>query len=172
MNFSSLLDLYIEQLKDLHSAETQLTEALPRMAKAATAPELKTAFTAHLKETEEQRLRLNQIGENLGESLDGHMSTAMKCLIEEGAEWMKRDADPEVMDAGLIAAAQRVKHYEMAGYGTVHNFSELLDEEEAAELLAETLKEEEAADAKLTALAQSINVEAKGWRLGARFPTH
>ena len=86
----------------------------------------------------------------------------MKGLIEKGAEWMKRDADPEVMDAGLIAAAQRVEHYEMAGYGTAHNFSELLGDEEAAELLAETLEEEEEADAKLTALAQSINVEAKG----------
>ena len=161
MNFSSLQDLYIEQLKDLHSAETQLTKALPKMAEAANAPELKTAFTAHLKETEEQLLRLNQIGENLGESLDDHTCAAMKGLIEEGAEWMEEDAEPDVMDAGLIAAAQRVEHYEIAGYGTVHNFAELLGEEEAAELLAETLEEEEAADAKLTALAQSINVEAK-----------
>jgi len=161
MNFSSLQDLYIEQLKDLHSAETQLTKALPKMAEAANAPELKTAFTAHLKETEEQLLRLNQIGENLGESLDDHTCAAMKGLIEEGAEWMEEDAEPDVMDAGLIAAAQRVEQYEIAGYGTVHNFAELLGEEEAAELLAETLEEEEAADAKLTALAQSINVEAK-----------
>jgi ferritin-like metal-binding protein YciE len=161
MKFSSLQDLYIEQLKDLHSAETQLTKALPKMAEAATTPELKTAFTAHLKETEEQLVRLNQIGESLGESLDDHTCAAMKGLIEEGAEWMEEDAEPDVKDAGLIAAAQRVEHYEMAGYGTAHNFSELLDEEEAAELLAETLEEEEAADAKLTALAQSINVEAK-----------
>jgi ferritin-like metal-binding protein YciE len=131
------------------------------MAEAANAPELKTAFTAHLKETEEQLLRLNQIGENLGESLDDHTCAAMKGLIEEGAEWMEQDAEPDVMDAGLIAAAQLVEHYEIAGYGTVHNFAELLGEEEAAELLAETLEEEEAADAKLTALAQSINVEAK-----------
>jgi ferritin-like metal-binding protein YciE len=161
MKFASLQDLYIEQLKDLHSAETQLTKALPKMAEAATTPELKTAFTAHLKETGEQLLRLNQIGEGLGESLDGHTCAAMKGLIEEGAEWIKRDADPEVKDAGLIAAAQRLEHYEMAGYGTVHNFAGLLGEEEAAELLAETLGEEEEADAKLTALAESINVEAK-----------
>jgi ferritin-like metal-binding protein YciE len=161
MKFSSLQDLYIEQLKDLHSAETQLTKALPKMAKAATAPELRTAFTAHLKETEEQLLRLNQIGENLGESLDDHTCAAMKGLIEQGAEWMEEDAEPDVKDAGLIAAAQRAEHYEFAGYGTVHNFAELLGEEEADELLAETLEEEEAADAKLTALAQSINVEAK-----------
>lgn len=161
MKFSSLQDLYIEQLKDLHGAETQLTKALPKMAEAATTPELKTAFTIHLKETKEQLLRLNQIGESLGESLDGHKCAAMKGLIEEAAEWMKRDADPEVMDAGLIAAAQRLEHYEIAGYATVHNFAELLGEEEAAELLAETLGEEEEADAKLTDLAQSINVDAK-----------
>jgi len=85
----------------------------------------------------------------------------MKGLIEEGSEWMKEDASPEVMDAGLIAAAQRVEHYEMAGYGTVHNFSELLGEKEAAGLLAQTLKEEKAADKELTALAKSIDVEAK-----------
>jgi ferritin-like metal-binding protein YciE len=161
MKFSSLQDLYIEQLKDLHSAETQLTKALPKMAEAATAPELKSAFTEHLKQTKEQLLRLNQIGEKLGKSLSGHTCAAMKGLIEEGAEWIEEDAEAEVMDAGLIAAAQRVEHYEIAGYGTVRNFSELLGEEEAAELLAETLEEEKVTDEKLTTLAQSINVEAK-----------
>jgi ferritin-like metal-binding protein YciE len=161
MKFSSLHDLYIEQLKDLHSAETQLTKALPKMAKAANTPKLKSAFTAHLEETKEQLERLNQIGEKLGKSLKGHTCAAMKGLIEEGSAWMEEDAAPEVMDAGLIAAAQRVEHYEMAGYGTVHNFSELLGEDEAAELLAETLHEEKAADEKLTTLAKSINVEAK-----------
>jgi ferritin-like metal-binding protein YciE len=161
MKFSSLHDLYIEQLKDLHSAETQLTKALPKMAKAATSPELKSAFTKHLEETKEQLVRLNQIAEKLNKPLTGHTCAAMKGLIEEGSEWMEEDAEPEVMDAGLIAAAQRVEHYEMAGYGTVHNFAELLEEEEAAELLSETLEEEEAADEKLTTLAKSINVEAK-----------
>ena len=161
MKFSSLQDLYIEQLKDLHSAETQLTKALPKMAKAANTPELKSAFTAHLEETKEHLVRLDQIGEKLDQSLGEQTCAAMKGLIEEGAEWMEEDAEPEVMDAGLIAAAQRVEHYEIAGYGTVHNFAELLGEEEAAELLAETLEEEEAADEKLTSLAQSINVEAK-----------
>ena len=160
MKFSSLHDLYIEQLKDLHSAESQLTKALPKMAKAATNPELKAAFTEHLEETKGQLARLNQIGEKLGKPLSGHTCAAMKGLIEEGSEWMKEDAEPEVMDAGLIAAAQRVEHYEMAGYGTVHNFAELLEDEAAAELLAETLEEEEAADEKLTTLAKSINVEA------------
>ena len=143
MKFSSLQDLYIEQLKDLHSAETQLTKALPKMAEAATDPELKSAFTEHLEQTKQQLLRLNQIGEKLGKSLGGHTCAAMKGLIEESAEWMEEDA-------GLIAAAQRVEHYEIAGYGTVHTFSELLGEEEAAELLAETLDEEVDADEKLT----------------------
>jgi ferritin-like metal-binding protein YciE len=161
MKFSSLHDLYIEQLKDLHSAETQLTKALPKMAEAAITPELKSAFTAHLEQTKEQLVRLNQIGEKLGKSLKGHTCAAMKGLIEEGSEWMEEDAAPEVMDAGLIAAAQRVEHYEIAGYGTVHTFSEILGEDEATELLAETLQEEKAADEKLTTLAKSINVEAK-----------
>lgn len=161
MKFKSLRDLYVEQLKDLHSAETQLTKALPKMAKAASNPDLKSAFTEHLEETKEQLERLNQIGEKLKKPLSGHTCTAMKGLIEEGSEWMEEDAEPEVMDAGLIAAAQRVEHYEIAGYGTVHNFAELLGEEDAAELLAETLEEEEAADEKLTTLARSINVEAK-----------
>jgi ferritin-like metal-binding protein YciE len=161
MKFSSLNDLYLEQLKDLHSAETQLTKALPKMAKAANSPELKAAFTEHLEQTKEQLVRLNQIGEKLGKSLTGHACAAMKGLIEEGSEWMEEDAEPEVMDAGLIAAGQRVEHYEMAGYGTVHNFAELLGDEDSAELLAETLKEQKTADKKLTSLAKAINVEAK-----------
>jgi ferritin-like metal-binding protein YciE len=131
------------------------------MAKAANSPELKAAFTEHLEQTKEQLVRLNQIGEKLGKSLTGHTCAAMKGLIEEGSEWMEEDAEPEVMDAGLIAAGQRVEHYEMAGYGTVHNFAELLGDEDSAELLAETLKEEKTADKKLTSLAKAINVEAK-----------
>src|ERR1700748_1142741 len=161
MKFASLNDLYIEQLKDLHSAETQLIKALPKMAKAAKSPELKAAFTEHLEETKEQLERLNQISEKLGKRLTGHTCAAMKGLIEEGSEWMEEDAEPGVMDAGLIASAQRVEHYEMAGYGTVHNFAQLLGEDKAAKLLAETLQEEGAADKKLTALAKAINVEAK-----------
>ncbi len=161
MKFATLNDLYLEQLKDLHSAETQLIKALPKMAKAASSPELKAAFTAHLEETKEQLERLDQISEKLGKKLTGHTCAAMKGLIEEGSEWMEEDAEPEVMDAGLIAAAQRVEHYEMAGYGTVHNFAQLLGEDEAAKLLAETLQEEGAADKKLTTLAKAINVEAK-----------
>jgi ferritin-like metal-binding protein YciE len=120
------------------------------MAEAANTPAMKSAFTAHLEETKGQLMRLNQFGGKLGKSLKGHTCAAMKGLIEEGVE-------PEVM----VAAAQRAEHYEMAGYGTVHNFAELLGEEEAVELLAETLGQEEAADEKLTTLAKSINVEAK-----------
>ena len=140
MKFSSLHDLYLEQLKDLHSAETQLITALPKMANAATTPQLKSAFTAHLKETKEQLVRLNKISTKLGQPFTGHTCAAMKGLIEEGSEWMEEDATQEVMDAGLIAAAQRLEHYEMAGYCTVHNFSELLGEKEAAKLLAELYK--------------------------------
>ena len=161
MKFLSLRDLYLVQLKDLHSAETQLLTALPKMAKAATTPQLKSAFTAHLTETKQQLVRLNKISTKLGKPFTGHTCTAMKGLIEEGNEWMEQDASPQVMDAGLIASAQRVEHYEMAGYGTVHNFSELLGEKEAAGLLADTLQEEKAADKHLTALAKSIDVEAK-----------
>ena len=161
MKFSSLHDLYLVQLKDLHSAETQLVTAWPKMAHAATTPQLKSAFTTHLKETKEQLVRLNKISTKLGKPFTGHTCAAMKGLIEEGSEWMQEDASPQVMDAGLIAAAQRVEHYKMAGYSTVHNFSELLGEKEAAGLLAETLQEEKAADKQLTVLAKSIDVVAK-----------
>ena len=135
--------LFEHQLQDTYYAESAITKALPKMIKAAHSDDLKEAFEKHLEQTKEQLLRLNQIGEKLGKSLGGHTCAAMKGLIEEGAEWMEEDAEPEVMDAGLIAAAQRVEHYEIAGYGTVHNFAELLGEEAAAELLAETLEEEE-----------------------------
>ncbi|MFY9986635.1 MAG: ferritin-like domain-containing protein [Chthoniobacterales bacterium] len=161
MKFSSLHDLYLEQLKDLHSAETQLITVWPKMAKVATKPELKSAFTTHLTQTKEQLVRLNKISTKLGKPFTGHTCAAMKGLIEEGNEWMEENAAPEVMDAGLIAAAQRVEHYEMAGYGTVHNFSQLLGEKEATGLLAETLQEAEAANKQLKVLAKSIDVEAK-----------
>ena len=161
MKFSSLHDLYLEQLKDLHSAETQLITVWPKMAKVATKPELKSAFTTHLTQTKEQLVRLNKISTKLGKPFTGHTCAAMKGLIEEGNEWMEENAAPEVMDAGLIAAAQRVEHYEMAGYGTVHNFSQLLGEKEATGLLAETLQEAKAANKQLKVLAKSIDVEAK-----------
>jgi ferritin-like metal-binding protein YciE len=124
-------------------------------------PQSKSAFTAHLKETKGQLVRLNRITTKLGKPFTGHTCAAMKGLIEEGSEWVPKNAAPQVMDAALIAAAQRVDHYEMAEYGTVHNSSELLGEKEAARLLAETLQEEKAANKQLTALTKSIDVEAK-----------
>jgi len=154
MKFASLNDLYLQQLKDLHSAESQLIKALPKMAKAARNPDLRNAFIEHLE-------RLKQVAEKLGKRLAGHTCAAMKGLIEEGSEWIGEDAAAEVMDAGIIAAAQRVEHYEMAGYGTVQTFAKLLGEKEAAELFTLTLNEEKAADKKLSLLAKSINVKAK-----------
>jgi ferritin-like metal-binding protein YciE len=157
-NLDKLLE---DQLKDLYSAENQLIKALPKMAKAASAPKLAKAFTDHLEETKGQIERLETIFKALDASPKGKKCKAMEGLIEEGAELMEEDAEPAVMDAGLIAAAQRVEHYEMAGYGCVRTFARLLGEEEAAGLLQETLDEEGAADKKLTTLAQTvINVEA------------
>ena len=150
-------DLYLQQLKDLHSAESQLIKALPKMAKAARNPDLKKAFIEHLEQTKEHLERLKQVAEKLGKRLTGHTCAAMKGLIEEGSEWIAEEAAAEVMDAGIIAAAQRVEHYEMAGYGTVQTFAKLLGEKEAAELFTLTLNEEKAADKKLSLLAKSIN---------------
>ena len=161
MKFASLNDLYLQQLKDLHSAESQLIKALPKMAKAARNPDLRNAFIEHLEQTKGHLERLKQVAEKLGKRLAGHTCAAMKGLIEEGSEWIGEEAAAEVMDAGIIAAAQRVEHYEMAGYGTVQTFAKLLGEKEAAELFTLTLNEEKAADKKLSLLAKSINVKAK-----------
>jgi ferritin-like metal-binding protein YciE len=161
MKLESLHDLYVEELKDLYSAENQLLTALPKMAKAASAPELEAAFTGHLEETRGHVERLDRIFKTLGASPKGKKCKAMEGLIEEGKEVMEEDAEPAVMDAALIAAGQRVEHYEMAGYGCVRTFARLLGEEDAADLLQETLDEEGAADKKLTELAETvINVEA------------
>jgi ferritin-like metal-binding protein YciE len=161
MKMRSIHDLYVDELKDLYNAEHQLLKALPKMAKAASAPELAEAFTAHLEETKGQIERLEKIFKKLDATPKGKKCKAMEGLIEEGKELMEEDADPAVMDAGLIAAGQRVEHYEMAGYGCVRTFAKLLGYTEAATLLQETLNEEGAADKKLTKLAESvINVEA------------
>jgi ferritin-like metal-binding protein YciE len=156
MQMESLQDLFIDQLKDLYNAENQLVKALPKMAKASTSPELKTAFEGHLQETKGHVERLERIFDQLGTSPGGKTCKAMKGLIEEGSEMMDEDAEPEIMDAGLIAAAQRVEHYEMAGYGVVRTFAKLLGNEDAARLLQETLEEEGAADKKLTQVAERI----------------
>ncbi len=162
MSLDSLQDLYLNELKDLYNAENQLLKALPRMAKAATAPELKAAFTEHLEVTRKQVERLEQIFAELGANPKGKKCKAMEGLIEEGKEILGEDGAPSVIDAALIAAAQRVEHYEMAGYGCVRTFANLLGYEEAAALLQETLDEEGEADKKLTELAETIiNVEAE-----------
>jgi ferritin-like metal-binding protein YciE len=155
-------DLYVQQLRDLYSAETQLVEALPMMADAATHVELKRAFQDHLAVTKRQQQRLEQLFQRLGQDPGGHTCQAMKGLIKEGNEIIGADADPAVRDAGLIAAAQRVEHYEMAGYGTVRTFAERLGRTDDARLLQETLDEEGDADKLLTQIAeQVVNVDAE-----------
>jgi ferritin-like metal-binding protein YciE len=160
MEIDSLRKLYVEELKDLYSAEKQILQALPRMAKKASNPQLKAGFEEHLRQTEEQVKRLDRIFEGLGKSPRGKKCKGMEGLIEEGKEVMQEDMDEETRDAALIAAAQKVEHYEMAGYGTVRTYAQLLGENEAARLLQQTLDEEGATDKKLTALAEAINVEA------------
>ena len=161
MEIDSLQKLYVEELKDLHSAERQIIQALPKMIKKASHPELKSAFEEHLEITKQQLARLDQIFERLGKKATGKKCKAMEGLIEEGKEVMEEDMEPDVMDAALISAAQRVEHYEMAGYGTVRTWANLLGEREAEKLLQKTLDEEGDADKKLTQLAESaINVEA------------
>jgi ferritin-like metal-binding protein YciE len=161
MKLETLHDLYVDELKDLYNAENQLVKALPKMAKAASDPQLAKAFTDHLAETEGQVQRLEKIFKQLDVSPKGKTCKAMEGLLKEGKEVMAEEADPTVMDAALIAAAQRVEHYEMAGYGCVRTFARLLGDEQAADLLQATLDEEGAADKKLTKLAETvINVEA------------
>jgi ferritin-like metal-binding protein YciE len=161
MKLESLRDLYVDELKDLYSAENQLLKALPKMAKAASSAALRSGFEGHLEETKGQVVRLETIFKELDASPKGKKCKAMEGLIEEGKEVMEEDAEPAVMDAALIAAAQRVEHYEMAGYGTVRTYAQLLGFERAAKLLQQTLEEEGAADKKLTKLAQRINVDAE-----------
>ena len=161
MHLSTLKDLYIHELKDLYSVEKQLIAALPKMAKAAHNEKLQTGFREHLEQTKEHASRLEKILSQHGASTRGKKCKGMEGIIAEGAEMIEEEADPEVKDAGLIGAAQRVEHYEMAGYGTVKAYAELLEDKEGMNLLAETLKEEEQADAKLTSLAKtSLNVAA------------
>ena len=161
MKLASLRDLLVEQLQDLYDAENRITKALPKMAKAATAPELKAAFEKHLAETEGHVSRLEEVFGHLGEKARKKTCKAMQGLVEEGEETIKEDAEPEVKDAALIAAAQRVEHYEMAAYGTVSAYAKLLNEKAILKLLRATLAEEKATDEALTELAEStINVEA------------
>jgi ferritin-like metal-binding protein YciE len=160
MEIDSLRKLYVEELKDLYSAEKQILQALPRMAKKASNPELKSGFEEHARQTEVHVQRLEQIFEALGKSPRGKKCKGMEGLLEEGKEVMQEEMDDETRDAALIAAAQRVEHYEMAGYGTVRTYAQLLGEKDAAKVLQTTLDEEGMTDKKLTQLAESINVEA------------
>lgn len=161
MKLDNLRKLYIEELRDLYNAETQLVKALPKMAKGASSAELKQAFEDHLEETEGHVERLEEIFEGLDENPKGKTCKAMKGLVEEGSEMLEEEGEESVLDAGIIAAAQKVEHYEIASYGTVRTWADLLGEKEAVKLLQETLDEEGAADEKLNELAQEmVNPEA------------
>ena len=162
MKLESLKDLYLEQLRDLYSAETQLVEALPKMAEAASLPALRKGFEDHLRQTEGHVQRLEKIFTSLDEDPDGQTCNGMKGLIKEGSEMAKAKGEPEARDAGLIAAAQRVEHYEIAGYGTVCTYAEMLGHADHKKLLGQTLEEEKATDEKLTQLAVTkVNASAQ-----------
>jgi len=162
MKLKTLHDLFVDELKDLYNAENQILKALPKMAKAASSEELRQGFEEHLEQTHGHVERLEQIFEQLGARAKGKKCVAMEGLIDEGKELMSEDAEPSVMDAALIAAAQKVEHYEMAGYGTVRAWAEQLGLHEAANLLQQTLDEEKETDEKLTQLAESmVNQEAE-----------
>jgi len=161
MKLENLKDLFIHELKDLHSAEKQITKALPKMAKAAANEELATAFRKHLDQTHEHVWRLEKTLGRYGESLRGPKCKGMEGLLKEGAEMIETDAEDEVRDAGLISTAQRVEHYEIAAYGCARTYAELLGDEEGVSLLKGTLNEEKETDEKLTDLARSINIDAE-----------
>ena len=162
MKLATLQDLYIEELKDLYSAETQILKALPKMAKAAESPELRSAFEEHEHQTREQVRRLEQIFDKLDTDAKGKVCKGMQGLLAEGDEYLEEQPEPRVMDAGLISIAQRVEHYEMAGYGSVRTYARELGLTEQVKLLQQTLDEEAMADQKLTELAeQGINARAE-----------
>jgi len=161
MDLNSLKDLFIDELRDLYDAEDQITEALPKLIAKAKNPELKSALEEHLEVTRGQVKRLEQIFNRLGEKPTGESCKGMKGLIKEGDDMSSRDGDGSVIDAAIISSAQRVEHYEIAGYGTVRTYAELLGEQEFANLLQQTLDEEKEADQKLNEIARTINVQAK-----------
>lgn len=153
MALNTLQDLFVDELKDVYSAEKQILQALPKMAKAAGSPDLRRAFETHRRQTENQVARLDTIFEQLGASPRGKKCKGMEGLLEEGSERVEDEGEEAVIDAGLIAAAQRVEHYEIAAYGCLQTYATLLGQEKAATLLEETLQEEEAADQLLSKLA-------------------
>ena len=161
MKLDTLQKLYTEELRDLYNAENQLLKALPKMAKAASSEELKDAFEKHLEQTKGHVERLEQVFKELDERPKGKTCRAMKGLIQEGSEILEQDGDESVRDAGIIVAAQKVEHYEIAGYGSARTFAHLLGQNKAAELLQATLDEESETNELLTRLAESIiNPEA------------
>lgn len=163
MKLDTLQQLYTDELRDLYNAENQLLKALPKMAKAASSEELKEAFEKHMEQTKSHVERLEEVFEELGEKPKGKTCRAMKGLIEEGLEILERDGDESVIDAGIIVAAQKVEHYEIAGYGSVRTFAHLIGQNKAAELLQTTLDEESETNELLNRLAESVvNPEALG----------
>jgi ferritin-like metal-binding protein YciE len=160
MSVSTMEDLLIDELKDIYSAEKQITRALPKMAKATTSPELRQAFESHLEETQGQIDRLDKVFEILGRSARGKTCHGMQGVLEEGSEVIEDTKKSPVRDAALISAAQRVEHYEMAAYGCVREYARLLGQNEIVQLLEQTLEEEKAADEKLSSLSESVNSEA------------
>ena len=161
MEHNALMELYVDELKDLYDAESRLVKALPKVAKAATSEKLRSAVEGHLEQTKSHVDRLKEIFDNLGEKASGKKCAGMMGILKEGEELMDEDYEGEVMDAALISAAQRVEHYEIAAYGCVRAWAGLLGENEASSLLEKTLEEEKETDEKLTQLAEEINVQAK-----------
>ena len=161
MSVDTLQELFIDELKDLYSAERQIVRALPKLAKAVSTPELKEALLSHLEETKGHVARLEQIGEIVAKKLTGKTCAGMKGVLEEGSEVLEEVDEGNVRDAALIGASQRVEHYEMAGYGTARDFAKLLGLKEVVGLLEQTLEEEKAADRKLTSISKGVNNQAK-----------
>jgi len=163
---NSLRELFVKELQDLYDAENQLIKALPKMAEASNSEELRNGFEEHLEQTKGHAQRLETIFESLGEDAKGEKCRGMEGLIKEGGKVMDEEMPEPVKDAALIAAAQRVEHYEIAGYGTVRTFAELLGEDEAVSLLEQTLEEEKETDEKLTEMSETINEEAESEEAG------
>ncbi|SMB96040.1 Ferritin-like metal-binding protein YciE [Deinococcus hopiensis KR-140] len=160
MQMQDLQDLYIHKLKDIYSAEQQALQAMQQSVTAVQTPELKQGITLHIQQTEGQIERLEQIFQKLGEQPGGVTCEGMKGLVEEAQKLLQENASPEVLEAGLIAAQQAIEHYEIAGYGTARTYAQLLGDQDAVQLLEQTLEEEKLTDEKLTQVAQQINVEA------------
>jgi ferritin-like metal-binding protein YciE len=156
----NLKSVFVDELRDIYNSEQQLIKALPKMAKAATSEALRSGFEEHLEQTKEHAARIEKIFSGMGEPVKGKKCKGMEGIVSEGGEVMSEDYEGAVMDAALISAAQRVEHYEMAAYGAVHAYAELMGESEAASLLERTLEEEKETDQKLTDLSKQINSEA------------